>query len=564
MNADSHLLLGIFALQAELIDSEQFIEACTVWTTRKSVGLADVLVDRGWLSAADKDHLECLVLRRIERQGTSNPQHSLAALPDYVRRSLAALDNSDIQQSLAPRDAPLLSPVGLTVDYLPPDDELYHLVEVHATGGIGLVWRARDRCIGRDVALKELKPEHAANPQLQMRFLREGQITGQLEHPGLLPIYHLGWRRVTKRPFYTMRFLRGQTLSEAIRAYHQKRREDDADSGEFLRLLAAFGMVCNTIAYAHSRGILHRDLKSDNIALGDFGEVVVLDWGLAKVLGAPEDNLAAPCEGGLSTGGILDTMQGQILGTPSYMSPEQAAGRHDQVDERADVYGLGAILYEILVGRPPFIGTDLQEVLRCVRQLAPVPPRQLWDGVPPPLEAACLRALAKEPGERFSSATELGEAVQQWQEIERRRAEDALRTSEALYHSLVETIPMNVWRKDAEGRFTFANQGFCAATGRSLEQLLGKTDFDLFPPELAQKYRSDDAAVLATGETFSSMEEHLTANQEVMYVRVVKLPVQDANGKTVGTQGMFWDVTDVRRLECALEVANSTLAKLRG
>lgn len=563
MNGDSHLLLGVFALQAELIDSEQFVEACTVWTTRKSVGLADVLVDRGWLSAADKDHLECLVRRRIEKQGTSNPQQSLAALPGHIRQSLAALGNSDIQRSLAPVDSPLPSPVGLTVDYLPSDEELYQLIEVHATGGIGLVWRARDRCIGRDVALKELKPEHAANPQLQMRFLREGQITGRLEHPGLLPIYHLGWRQDTQRPFYSMRFLRGQTLSEAIHAYHQKRRDDSDDSGELLRLLTAFGMVCNTIAYAHSRGILHRDLKCDNIALGDFGEVVVLDWGLAKVIGKSEEPFEPPREEGLSTGGTLDTMQGQILGTPSYMSPEQAAARHDQIDERTDVYGLGAILYEILTGQPPFSGTELREVLRQVRKNPPIPPRQLWAGVPPPLEAACLRALAKDPAERFASAAELGEAVQQWQEIERRRAEDALRASEALYHSLVETIPMNVWRKDAEGRFTFANQGFCAASGRSLDQLLGKTDFDLFPPEMAQKYRDDDAWVLATGNTFSSMEEHHTANQDVMFVRVVKLPVRDANDRIVGTQGMFWDVTDVRRLEQALAVANSTLSKLR-
>src|SRR5262245_3632921 len=183
MDSDCNLLLGVFALQAEFIDSEQFIEACTLWTTRKSLGLADVLVERRWITESDRNHLESIVRRRIEKRG-SDLRPSLAALPEHVIRSLAVLDNDQIRRTLC-RDKPETpSPAGLTVDYLPHEDELYKLIELHATGGIGMVWRARDRSIGRDVALKELRPDHAANPQLQMRFMREGQITGQLEHPG--------------------------------------------------------------------------------------------------------------------------------------------------------------------------------------------------------------------------------------------------------------------------------------------------------------------------------------------------------------------------------------------
>src|SRR5262249_24500731 len=232
-------------------------------------------------------------------------------------------------------------------------------------------------------------------------------------------------------------------------------------------LLNAFVTVCNTLAYAHSRGVIHRDLKGQNVVLGDFGEVVVLDWGLAKLVGRPEgDDPAASVvldEPGADSG---YTVQGQALGTPAYMAPEQSVGQLELIDRRTDVYGLGAILYEILTGAAPFTGASTDEVLRKVREEEPLPPRQLWPGVPPALEALCLRALAKRPEDRPAAASELAQEVQGWQEFERRKAEEALRESEALYHSLVENLPCMVVRKDREGRFTFANQRFCDLSGR--------------------------------------------------------------------------------------------------
>src|SRR6185436_12022561 len=154
-------------------------------------------------------------------------------------------------------------------------------------------------------------------------------------------------------PFYAMRFIRGRTLSDAVQHYHQEREGGRAAPLDLRELLGAFGSVCHAVAYAHSRGVIHRDLKGQNVVLGDFGEVVVLDWGLAKVVGRAEETLTPPVALEHPEG-RGETAQGQVLGTPAYMSPEQAEGRWDRVDRHTDVYGLGAILYEILCGRPPF------------------------------------------------------------------------------------------------------------------------------------------------------------------------------------------------------------------
>ena len=175
-----------------------------------------------------------------------------------------------------------------------------------------------------------------------------------------------------------------------------------------------------------------------------------------------------------------------------------------------------------------------------VRETEPVAPSCYWPEVPPLLESACLRALSKDPERRFATPTELAEEVQKWQEVQRKEAENALRDSEALYHSLVETIPMNVWRKDAAGRFTFANQGFCQTMGIPLGELIGRTDFDLFPTELAEGYRQGDLRILTTGATYEAVEEVIDAEGKRRRIEIIKLAVRDGQGKIIGTQGIFW------------------------
>src|SRR5262249_48032950 len=192
---------------------------------------------------------------------------------------------------------------------------------------------------------------------------------------GIVPVYELTRDPKVGRPFYTMRFIRGRTLQAASRNFHALRAAGKAEALDLRELLTAFVGVCNAVAYAHSRNVLHRDLKGHNVLLGDFGEVIVLDWGLAKRLDRVEET-AADATNREAAGG--QTVQGQVLGTPAYMAPEQAEGRLDRINRQTDVYGLGAILYEILTGQPPFQGETTWEVLRKVREELPQPPRRAW------------------------------------------------------------------------------------------------------------------------------------------------------------------------------------------
>ena len=242
----------------------------------------------------------------------------------------------------------------------------YDVIGEIAEGGIGVVLRGRDRDLGRDVAMKVLKPEHRDKPAMLARFVEEAQIGGQLQHPGIVPVYEVGLQ-ADQRPFFTMKLVTGRTLSELLR----DRKSPRDDRGRFL---GVFESICQTIAYAHTRGVIHRDLKPANILVGAFGEVQVVDWGLAKVLargGLADEQRARDRtdQGGdietVRTGGTgTESIAGSVFGTAAYMPPEQARGEIDTLDERADVFALGAILLEILTGDPPYAGRDLLDQAR--------------------------------------------------------------------------------------------------------------------------------------------------------------------------------------------------------
>jgi serine/threonine protein kinase len=417
MDTDRNLLFGVLALQADLIDPERFARACALWSAQKGTPLADLLVQLGWLTPEDRADVEKVLGRKLKKHGDDARAGLAEVTTDPVKRSLAALPDAAVRESLAGLSTPPSQGFVLLSTTAPDagSRERFTLSRLHATGGIGRVWVARDASLGRDVALKELRPERAGNPAVWARFLREAQVTGQLEHPGIVPIYEVGRRPEDQAPFYTMRFVRGRTLAEAAAAYHRRRAQGEAGKLELRDLLGAFVGVCNAAAYAHSRGVLHRDLKPQNVVLGDFGEVIVLDWGLAKLLGAAEadgegaDPLPVP-----GAADVEETTQGQVVGTPSYMAPEQAEGRLDLLGPATDVYGLGAILYEILTGQPPFTGTETSTLLRAVVHESPARPRSLVGGTPAALEAVCLKALAKKAGERYASPKELAAEVQRW------------------------------------------------------------------------------------------------------------------------------------------------------
>ena len=288
----------------------------------------------------------------------------------------------------------------------------YALTQLHAEGGLGRVWIARDPLLNREVALKELKPSPARHPEAFQRFLQEAQVTGQLEHPNIVPVYEFGSAAAGSKPFYTMRFVRGQTLRHVAAEFHRRRAVGADEPLERRRLLQAFVSICNAISFAHSRGVIHRDLKPENVILGSFGEVLVLDWGLAKATGQPDP--AAPAVHITDSAEVQATLCGHIIGTPAYMAPEQAEGNIDKIDRRTDVYGLGAVLFEILTGRAPHVGggsaTLLKRIVReptpRIRDIAPAAPRAL--------DAVCARAMAKDPAERYASAANLARDVERY------------------------------------------------------------------------------------------------------------------------------------------------------
>jgi tetratricopeptide (TPR) repeat protein/tRNA A-37 threonylcarbamoyl transferase component Bud32 len=297
-----------------------------------------------------------------------------------------------------------------------PPGARYHILRPHARGGLGEVYLARDEQLRRVVALKEIQAPQADRADSRARFVREAEITGGLEHPGIVPVYELGRYR-DGRPYYAMRFIEGESLREAIGRYHAegRRLSPGERSLELRGLLGRFVDACNAVAYAHSRGVIHRDLKPANIMLGPFGETLVVDWGLAKP-SAPPDPAGSP-EGGpgpSAAGGEEDTLPGVPVGTPQYMSPEQAAGEPGKVGAASDVYGLGATLYCLLTGRPPFEDRDVTTVLQRVARGDLPPPRQARRDVPPALEAICLKAMATRPEDRYESVRALAADVERW------------------------------------------------------------------------------------------------------------------------------------------------------
>lgn len=262
-------------------------------------------------------------------------------------------------------------------------------------GGMGRVHEAEDLQFGRRVAMKELLGDGA---ELERRFVVEALVTGNLEHPGIPAVYERGTR--DGRPFYAMKMLAGRPLGEAMRA---------ADTvEERLALLPVIIQVAHTLGFAHDRGIVHRDVKPDNVMVGEHGEVWVVDWGIAKVSGRQESLATAAPEG------HAHTQRGSLLGTPAFMAPEQARGDVDAIDARTDVFALGAILYALFTGRAPNDGDDLTTILAAALTgkrpaLAAVAP-----ATPDPLVAIVERAMSQDPAARFPNASSLARALERF------------------------------------------------------------------------------------------------------------------------------------------------------
>jgi len=311
--------------------------------------------------------------------------------------------------------SPVVDPGVSAAKLVPQGRGNYQLMGEIARGGMGVILKGHDTDLGRDVAVKVLDPELAKRPEVVQRFVEEAQIGGQLQHPGIVPVYELGLM-ADDRPYFTMKLIKGRTLA----ALFQQRKNTADNRG---KLLAIFESVCQTMAYAHSKGVLHRDLKPANVMVGAFGEVQVVDWGLAKVLrrgGVADEKRAKETihtvietvrSGSGSSGS--DSMVGSVMGTPAYMAPEQAQGEVEKLDERADVFSLGAILCELLTGKPPYVAAEGENVLPLAARAELDPARARIEACEADLalKRLCLDCLMPPRGARPANAEVVANAV---------------------------------------------------------------------------------------------------------------------------------------------------------
>jgi serine/threonine-protein kinase len=413
MTSKTDTQLGQLLVARGLVDLPTLLR-CVAKSGAGRTSLTEVLVEDGYLSSQE--------LQTLEEHLDSADQNSLQDEFDHgdtlvlgeIRSTpgVSATTGSDgarIAETLpeaptGPLERPA-TPSGT------PDDEMsrldlvrearYEFLDELGRGGMGQVMLAHDQILNRDIALKTLLPDSSGDAHTRARLLQEAQITGILEHPSIIPIYDLG-ALSNRQPFYTMRVVRERSLDQIIR--------EMGHGGEHVhsltQLVSILRQVSLAVHYAHDRGVIHRDLKPENILIGSYGEVFIIDWGVAKVV---DPELRA-----MSLSPSQTEELGVLVGTPQYMAPEQAQGQNDQIDERSDVYALGAILYEVLTLRPVFRASNVLSLLFKAVEEAPVAPSQCAAdrSIPRELEEICLKALAKSPEQRFQSAEEMADELE--------------------------------------------------------------------------------------------------------------------------------------------------------
>jgi WD40 repeat protein/serine/threonine protein kinase len=424
-----------FALQAVttgVISPDSLIAALRTCDADPTHSLGQTLVEQRALTAEDWSFLAGRLAAEIEQPGDGGFRNETTlSLSEALGQTEAASANRAPCLGTEPCsktrregwDAPVtqpftraeLGPTGTTATSL---ELRYRVLRSLAKGGLGEVFVALDTELNREVAIKLIQEQFAGSQHSRARFVLEAEVTGSLEHPGIVPVHGLG-QFPDGRPYYAMRLVRGESLGQAIQAFwkSERVRRGPARSVARLQLLRRLLDVCNVVSYAHSRGVIHRDIKPANILLGPYGETLLVDWGLAKVVGCGEvgheaanEDLKRPTAASASR----QSVAGTVIGTPGYMSPEQAAGQIREVGPASDVYGLGATLYCLLTGKPPIDELAGAQALGRAERGQRIAPHLVNRHVPRALEAICGKAMALRPADRYASARDLASDLEHW------------------------------------------------------------------------------------------------------------------------------------------------------
>ena len=391
--SDHNLLFGILALQMDFITRDQLVEGMNAWVLDKSKALGEILVERGALSQETRVIIEVLVAKHEELHG-NDPQQSLAAVAPRIAipSDLKDINDDEVQKSLQSLIVPegqdlfastVAAPsVGDTISYFGD----YELLDVLGRGGMGVVYKARQVSLDRTVALKMILSGQLSSEREVARFHAEAEAAAKLDHPGIVPIHEIGEHN--GQHYFSMGYVEGTSLASKL-------RDGPLSAKEATTLVQ---QVAEAVQHAHDHGIIHRDLKPANVLLDKEGQPRLTDFGLAKRLESDSELTAS----------------GQVMGSPAYMSPEQAEGRVKELGPATDIYSLGTVLYSLLTGRPPFLSDTVADTLMQVINQEPVSPRRLNSKCPRDLETICLKCLRKEPAKRYASAADLAADLGRW------------------------------------------------------------------------------------------------------------------------------------------------------